>query len=60
MSISSTDKLGDGPVVTEENDLNDPDWEDLGRIFDSFFFLVFLGVQAAVSLFFLVPIAARL
>lgn len=44
----------------QESDFEEMDWNTLGKLFDSFFFLVFIGVQCAVSLFFLVPIAARL
>lgn len=36
---------------------NDVTWADLGRVLDKFLFLVFLGGQATVSFFFLIPLA---
>ncbi|XP_052774915.1 acetylcholine receptor subunit alpha-like [Mya arenaria] len=35
------------------------DWDSVGRTLDMFFFIAFLGIQAALSVFFLVPIGAR-
>lgn len=57
-SVTSGDELGEErpkPEVT-----NEANWDDLARILDFFFFLVFIGVQSAISLFFLVPIGTRL
>lgn len=45
--------------IEEEEDQHDVDWDDLGRILDIFFLVLFLGAQGAFSFFFLVPLGTK-
>lgn len=46
--------------VDNNGQIEEVDWDTLGKLLDTFFFVVFLAVQGAVSFFFLLPIAARI
>ncbi|KAH3828980.1 acetylcholine receptor subunit alpha-1-B-like [Dreissena polymorpha] len=54
----NNDDNDDGKADTDEN-ASGVTWESVGGILDTFFFIAFLGAQAALSVFFLVPIATR-
>ncbi|KAL4235799.1 Neurotransmitter-gated ion-channel transmembrane region [Mactra antiquata] len=54
--IKETSKISE---ISEEEEENTITWEDVSKILDFFFFLAFLGAQAAFSIFFLVPLGTR-
>lgn len=42
---------------TSEHEEEDVSWPDVGRVLDKFLFLLFIGGQATLSFFFLIPLA---
>ncbi|KAL3869321.1 hypothetical protein ACJMK2_042022 [Sinanodonta woodiana] len=43
----------------EAHEEHDIDWRSVGKLLDFFFFLLFLGIQAALTVFFLIPLGTR-
>lgn len=53
-------RLGKTREADDNGQIEEVDWDTLGKLLDTFFFVVFLAVQGAVSFFFLLPITARI
>ncbi|KAK3583209.1 hypothetical protein CHS0354_015372 [Potamilus streckersoni] len=56
VDIQIEKKNNSNKVANEEHDI---DWRSVGKMLDFFFFLIFLGLQAALTVFFLIPLGTR-
>ena len=45
--------------IDEDSTIEEVDWDSVGHLLDTFFLLVFIGVQVGFSIIFLVPIGTR-